>query len=114
MIRHRQRFGISFRLVIDTAWADRVDISPILLVLRMNQRVAVNFRSRGEKKLCPLGFRQSEGIMRSHGSCFECLNRQMKVINRACGADKMQDSVEMTCHEKMIADIVMNEFKIRI
>src|SRR5581483_7827905 len=43
VIGHRYRLGEALRLVVDAARADRIDIDPIVLALRFDERVAVDF-----------------------------------------------------------------------
>ena len=41
-VRHRHRLGVALRLVVDAARADRVDVAPVGLLLRMDLGVAVD------------------------------------------------------------------------
>ena len=43
MIRHRYRFGETLRFIVNAARADRVYVAPIILLLRMDKRIAVTF-----------------------------------------------------------------------
>src|SRR5918992_4808762 len=42
MVRHRHRFGEALRFVVYAARTDRVDVTPILLALRPDQRIAID------------------------------------------------------------------------
>src|SRR5690242_1996583 len=46
MIRHRHGFGEALRLIVNTAWSDRIHVAPIVFALRSHQWIAVNFRRR--------------------------------------------------------------------
>ena len=59
VVGHRQRLGVALRLVVDAAGADRVDVPPVVLRLRMDLRVAVDLRGRGEQEPGPLLLRQA-------------------------------------------------------
>ena len=63
MIRHCHRFGETLRFIINPTRPDRVDVAPVIFLLRMDQRVAVTFRSGGqnERSLFVLG--QTERVM---------------------------------------------------
>ena len=43
MIGHRQGFGVAFGLVVDTAWANRIDIAGVVFALGMLERIAIDF-----------------------------------------------------------------------
>jgi len=50
VIGHGHGFGEAFGFVIDAADADRVDVAPVFLALRMALRVAVYFAGGGEEE----------------------------------------------------------------
>ncbi len=50
VIGHRHGLGKTLGLVVTAARADGVDVAPVFLGLRMDERVAVNFRGRGDEK----------------------------------------------------------------
>src|SRR5439155_1097797 len=50
VVGHRDRLGKALRFVVDAAWADRVHVAPVVLALRVNVRVAVDLRRRGEQE----------------------------------------------------------------
>src|SRR5678809_1195132 len=45
MIVHHQCFGYPFAFVVTASQADAIDVSPIILSLRMDQRIAVDLGS---------------------------------------------------------------------
>src|SRR5882724_3305924 len=49
VVGHRHRLGVAFRLVIDAARTDRVDVAPVRLGLRMHLRVAVDLAGGEEQ-----------------------------------------------------------------
>ncbi len=50
MIGHRHRLGEALGLVVDAARPDGIDVAPVFLGLRMDERIAVAFRGRGEEE----------------------------------------------------------------
>jgi hypothetical protein len=50
VIGHRQRLGIALGLVVDAARANRVDVAPVGLALRMLLRVPVDLARGGDQK----------------------------------------------------------------
>ena len=106
--------GETLGLVVNASRANRVDVAPVIFRLRMNQWVAVNFRSRCENELRALGLRQPHSVVRAQRPDLQRLNRQLKVINGAGRACEMEHPVETAPHMDMIADVMMDEFKIRI
>ena len=49
MVGHRHRLGEALRLVVHAAWTDRVDVTPVALVLRVYLRIAVDLARGGEQ-----------------------------------------------------------------
>src|SRR5215813_11938594 len=89
VVSHRHGFGEAFRLVVYASRANWVDVAPVIFLLRMHERVAVNFRSRGEEELRALGLRKTQRIVRAQRPDLQRLNRQLQVINRAGRAGEM-------------------------
>src|SRR5699024_11168967 len=54
MVGHGERLGVTFGLVVDTAWADRVDVAPVTLALRMFSRVAVDLTGGNQDEPRPV------------------------------------------------------------
>src|SRR6266545_2951034 len=42
MAYHRHRLGVTFRLIVHAAWTDWVHIAPVILLLRMFERITVH------------------------------------------------------------------------
>ena len=53
VVRHRERFGEALRLVVDRTLANRVDVAPVGLALRMLEWIAVDLAGRGKEEPCP-------------------------------------------------------------
>ncbi len=95
MIRHGHGFGETLGLIVNAARTDRVDVAPVILLLRMHQRIAVTFggRRQNEGRLLVLG--QAERVVRSEGADLESRNRQLQVIDRAGRRREMEDVIEI-------------------
>src|SRR5450755_2145172 len=50
VIGHGVRLSASLRFVVHAAYADRVDVAPVVLRLRMHRWVSVHLRGRGEQE----------------------------------------------------------------
>ena len=73
VVRHRQRLGVPLRLVVDPARADRVDVTPVGLGLRVHLRIAVDLAGRGEQEAGALPLRQPERVVVPYEPVFsEC------------------------------------------
>ena len=83
VVRHRQRLGVALRLVVDAARADRVDVAPVGLGLRMHLRVAVDLARRREQEAGALPLREAERVVRSVRADLERLERQAQIVDRA-------------------------------
>ena len=83
VIPHRHRFPEPFRLVITRALSYRIHVAPISLVLRVNLRVTIYLRARGEQEPRPFLFGKSQSLMRPERTDLQRLNRFLEVVHRA-------------------------------
>mmetsp|Transcript_14832 Transcript_14832/g.28210 ORF Transcript_14832/g.28210 Transcript_14832/m.28210 type:complete len:260 (-) Transcript_14832:35-814(-) len=65
VVLHTERFGNTFPLIVAGADADRVDISPVFLNLRVNFWIPVDFRGRRDKESGLASLRETKHI---HGA----------------------------------------------
>ena len=72
-VRHRYRFGVSFGLVIDTARADGIDVSPVFLALWMLDRLAVDLAGGRQNETGPRARGKTQGILSAPTPDRECL-----------------------------------------
>src|SRR3989454_5183565 len=91
VVGHRDRLGKALRFVVDAAWADRVHVAPVVLALRVNVRVAVDLRRRGEQEPGAGGLGHAERVVRAERADLERLDRQLEVVARGGGARPAQD-----------------------
>jgi len=74
---------VALGLVIDGANAYRVDVPPILLVLGMDEWIAVYLTRRGEHEAGASVFRKIQGIVSTQRACLEDLQRDALEVLRA-------------------------------
>src|SRR5450631_4454517 len=93
VIIEKQGFGAALALVVAGSAADRVDIAPIVLGLRMDGGIAINFRSGGLQNADsePLG--KAEHVDRAGNACLRRLNRVPLIVNRRGRASEVVDFV---------------------
>ena len=78
-------------LVINAARTDGVDVSPVLLGLRADLRVAIDFRGGGQQEDAPVGFCQSQRMVGSQRSHLKSVNRVPGIVLRAGRRCKVQN-----------------------
>ena len=94
VVGHRQRLGVALRLVVDAAGADRVDVAPVGLRLRVHLRIAVDLARRGQEEAGALELRQPERVVRPVRADLQRLQRQPQVVDRARRAREVVDEVD--------------------
>jgi hypothetical protein len=65
VVGHRQRLRVALGLVVDPARADRVDVAPVALRLRVLQRIAVHLARRRDQEARAMRLRQTERVVRA-------------------------------------------------
>ena len=93
-VRRRHRLGKPLRLVVNTSWSNRVDVAPVVLPLRMDQRVAVHLGRRGENEPGALFPGQAEGMTGADRTHLQRVNRQLQVIDRRRRRGEVQHHVD--------------------
>src|SRR5260221_2752444 len=83
VVGHGQRLGVALRLVVDAARADRVDVAPVVLFLRVDLGVAVDLAGRGDEEAGALELGDPEHVMGAVGADLERVQRQAQVVDRA-------------------------------
>ena len=95
VIIHAERFGGALALVVAGADADRVDVAPIRLRLRVDGRVAVDFARRGVQDLCVHALGQAEHVERAVDRRLERLDGVVLVVDGRGGAGQVVDLVDL-------------------
>src|SRR3990167_3954203 len=65
MVGHGHRLCKTFGFIINSTWTNWVDITPIIFRLRVNKRIAIGFRCRGDKKTSSFFTGKAKGVMSS-------------------------------------------------
>ena len=108
-VRRRQRLAEPLGLVVDAARADRVHVAPVLLRLRVLQRVAVDLRRRREHVPGPLLLRESEGVQGAEAADLERLDRHPQVVERARRRREVQDEVDRAGDVHVVGDVAPDQ-----
>ena len=79
MIGHGDGFLKPFRLIVNASRANGIDVAPVILGLRVNQRVPIDLGRGGDQDTGFLDLGQSQAIMGAQGTHFECLNGYFQI-----------------------------------
>ena len=109
MVGHRQRFGESLRLVVHASRPDRIDVSPVALNLRMDERIAVHLGGGRKEEPRALRLGDAQRIERAQRAHLERLDRQLEIIDRARGRGEVQHAVEIAGDVRELGDVVAHE-----
>ncbi len=99
------RLGEPLGLVVAGPRADRVDVAPVTLVLRVHLRVAVGLRGGGEQEARALLLGQPEAVQGADGADLQGLDRQLGVVDRGGGRGEVQNVVDRSRHHDVIGDV---------
>ena len=115
VIGHRHRLGETLGLVVNAARSDRVHVAPVIFLLRMDERIAVAFRGRGQDERRLLGFGETERVMGAERADLQRRDRQLQIIDRARGRREMENVIEFFFRqENETRDVVLNEGEILV
>ena len=95
VVGHGQRLGVALRLVVDPARADRVDVAPVVLLLRVDLGVAVDLAGRGDQEAGALELGDPEHVVGAVGADLERVQRQPQVVDRARRRGEVVDEVDV-------------------
>src|SRR6476469_1900587 len=109
MVGHRERLGEALRLVVHAARAHRIDVAPVRLGLRVNERIPLHLARRREKKTRAFFLGESERVVCSEGADLERRDRQLEIVDRARGAREVEHAVELALHVRVGRDVVVDE-----
>src|SRR5439155_9679529 len=107
--------GETLCLIINAARPDWVDVAPVILLLRMFQRIAVAFRGRSENEAGLFVLGQAKGVMRPERAHFQCWDRQLQIIDRTGRRREMENVIDLFFRqENEIRNIMLDELEILI
>ena len=108
----KQGLRASLAFVVASARADRINVAPILFLLRMGQRVTVDLAGRRLKDAgaAPLG--EVEHVDRAVNGGLHGLHRIVLVMNRAGRTGQIENPVDL--EPQRLGDVVPNELEIRL
>ena len=112
VIGHGHRLGEALGFVVDAARADRVDVAPVGLFLRMLQRVAVDLRRRRDDEARVLRLGEAERLVRAQRADLQRRDRQLEVVDRAGRARPVQHQVDRAVDVDVVRDVVLHEHEV--
>ena len=114
MIGHGHRLGETLGFVVDAARPDGIDVAPVFLGLRMDERVAVAFGGGGEQEPRALCLGQAERVVRAERTDLERLDRQLEIIDRAGRRGEVENIVHRAGEIDELRHIMLDELKSRV
>ena len=109
VIRHGERLGETLGLVVHATRPDRVDVAPVLLVLRVDERVAVHLGGGGQQEACVLLLGEAERLVRAERSDLQRRNRQLLVVDGTRRRGEVKNRVDRTLHVDVRRDVLLDE-----
>ena len=109
VVRHGQRLGVALRLVVDAARADRVDVAPVRLGLRVHLGVAVDLARRGEQEPRALELRETESVVRPVRAGLQRVQRHPQVVDRARERGEVVHEVDRLVDPDLLDHVVIHE-----
>ena len=79
MVGHGEGFGKALGFVVDGALADGIDVAPVTFLLRMLERVAINFAGGGKHEARVVGEGETEAVVGAESASFHGLDRQIGI-----------------------------------
>ena len=108
-VGHRERLGEAFRLVVDAARPDRVDVAPVALRLRVHEWVPVHLRRRGEHETRAVPLCELEGMPRAEAADEHRLHGQCGVVQGGGGRSEMHHLVHTAGHLERLRHVGVDE-----
>ena len=80
----------------------------------VDERIAVAFRGRGDKKRRALGLGEAERIVGAERADLERLDGQLQIIDGAGGRREVEDDVHLAGDVEVLGDVLLDEAVVRI
>ena len=113
VVGHRHRLGEPLGLVVDAARADRVHVAPVVLGLRVLQRVAVDLGGRREQEARPWPSARPSALCVPSAPTFSVGMGSSEVVDRAGRAGEVKHVVHRAVDVDVAGDVVADELKSR-
>jgi len=110
MVVHHQRFGDALALVVTRSHADRIDVAPVALGLRMLLRVAIDFAGRGQQDAGMDALGETQHVDRAHHAGLDGFDRIVLVMDRRGGTGQMENAIDL--EQDRFNDIVPHQLEI--
>ena len=107
MIAHEKRLGHTLALIVTGTRTQRIDMPPVILPLRMDDRIAVDLRSRSLHDFSSVTQRQIEHIDRTQHRSLGGLDRIELIKNRGGGTRQIINFIDLRIVRQR--DIVLDE-----
>ena len=114
VVGHRHRLGVALGLVVDAARADRVDVAPVVLGLRVDLGVAVDLAGRGDQEAGALELGDAEHVVGAVRADLERVQRQPQVVDRAGRRGEVVDEVDVLGDVDVLDDVDVAEVEGRV
>src|SRR5205814_3918412 len=82
---------------------------PIILLLRMNERVSVAFGSRCEQEGGFFRLREAEGVVRAKRTDLQGWDRQFEIINRTGRRCEMKNVIDLVRDKQILCYVLLDE-----
>ena len=112
VIVEEQGFGAALALVVAGADADRIDVAPIILGLRMDRGVAIYFAGRGLENADSKALGEAEQVDRAMDRRLGRLDGIVLVMDRRGGTGEVVDFVDFD--EQREGDVVAHQLEFRV
>jgi hypothetical protein len=107
-----QCLGATLTLVVARARTNRIDVPPVILLLRMDQRVTVNLRCRGLQNSRPYAFGKTEHVDRAMHARLRGLNGVVLIVNGRGRTSEIKNLIYLDVERK--GHIVPKQFETRM
>ena len=109
MIRHREGFGETLGFIVATARADGADVAPVILSLRMHERIAVDFGCGRDEEASFLKFCEAKCLVSAERADLHRLDGDLEVIKRAGGRSEMPDVIHRAFEKDELGHVLLDE-----
>ena len=112
VVAHEERLGAAFAFVVARAQSQRVYVSPVILRLGMDQRVAVYFGSRSLQDFCVVAVGDGEHVHGAYDRGLRRLDRVVLVVDRRCRAGEVVNLLDFG--HIGVDDVVADDFEVGV